>query len=275
MQIHIGLPSRGRPLDMVASAVSLFRLASGAHDVRVNLAIDNDDNDNMHFAGFLWGRTQGQAQVWQNERPLGLGDLHNAMAAHAPEDAAFMLWSDRLHVITPGWDQVLALACMQFPKRVLWLDSVHLQGAGQFILPPAWRAAQGAPCPGLYPAWFEDTAVEEMDAFVHGFPRVAIDAKCAGARKLPTHRLRDLPFWIELFAATRPQRIEDSRRIADALGMKWQPRLQEADYFLKRDRSFLGRAEQLERECGDPGPADETYLAAKARAEAIMTGLRS
>ena len=211
------------------------------HDVRLTLAIDSDDRQSGLAAEQLrhW---EGLAaiQIEQFERPLGLGELHNAMAGYTRSDAAFLLWSDRIQVITPGWDQALALAAMQFPKRVLWLDSVHLAGPGQFILPPAWRAAQGPPCPAIYPFWFEDSAVEEIDAFVHGFPRVAVDAKCAGARRLSTTRCRDLPFWINLYAAQRPQRIEDSRRIADALGVTWQERPDVLAYFETRDRSFLG-----------------------------------
>jgi len=274
MQIHVGLPSRGRPLDMVASAVSLFRLASGAHDVRVMVAADIEDTDTFAVADELGQQYHGLS-VEARERPLGLGEIHNQLASETPPDAAFLLWSDRLQVITPGWDQALALACMSNPKRVLWLDSVHLAGAGQFILPPAWRASHGAPCPGLFPAWFEDTAVEEVDAFVHGFPRVSIAAQAAGARKLPTTRLRDLPFWIDLFAATRFERIHQAMLIADKLGVTWEDRPEVAAVFEARDRSFHERAAMMEQQFGDPGPPDATYLAAKARAEAIMAGLRA
>jgi len=273
MQIHVGLPSRGRPLDMVASAVSLFRLASGAHDLKLTILTDADDSDSVLMSRELWKALPG-TRCDNSDRKMGLGELHNHAASMTARDAAFMLWSDRLQVITPGWDQALALACMSNPKRVLWLDSVHLTGAGQFILPPAWRAAQGAPTPGIFPFWFEDTVLEELDAFVHGLPRVSIAAHAAGARKLPTTRLRDLPFWIDLFAATRMGRIDASRLIADRLGVHWQNRPDVLAVFEARDRSFHERAAMLEQQFGDPGPPDETYLAAKARAEAIMAGMR-
>ena len=164
---------------------------------------------------------------------------------------------------------------MQFPKRVLWLDSVHLAGAGQFILPPAWRAAQGAPCPGLAPFWFDDTHLEEIDAFVHGFPRVAVDAKCAGARNLKTTRCRDVAFWVGVFAATRFDRISQAMLIADKLGVKRQFQPELAAYFEARDRSFIERAAVLEQQFGELGPPDATYLAAKARAEKVLAELRA
>ncbi len=278
MQIHVGLPSRGRPLDMVASAVSLFRLASGSHDVQVTIAYDRDDpsdDDMMHEIQREFERSFPGWDEIEVPRPLGLGEIHNELASRAPPDAVFMLWSDRVQVITPDWDQIVAVAAMHFPKRVLWLDSVHLQGPGQFILPPAWRAAQGAPCPGLAPFWFDDSHVEEIDAFVHGWPRIAVAAKCAGVRKLPTNRCRDIPFWVDLYAATRPQRIEQSRAIADKLGVTWQPRPQELAYFEARDVQFRERSEQLLAEYGEPGPPDETYIAAKARAETLLAELRA
>lgn len=274
MQISVGLPSRNRPLDMVASAISLFRLASGTHDVRVIIATDSDDRESRLDMRALAKEFGERLFPFYADRPHGLGQLHNAMNLITDREAAFVLWSDRLHVITPSWDHAVAVSCMQFPNRVLWLDSVHLQGPGQFILPPAWRAAQGAPCPGIYPFWFEDSAVEEIDAFVHGFPRVCVPAQCAGARHLPTQRLRDLPFWIDVFAATRPQRIEQSKEIAAKLGVKWRERLEELRYFEARDVSFRQRAAQLEQTCSDPEPPDETYVAAKARAEAMMQELR-
>lgn len=209
-------------------------------------------------------------------RPLGLGEVHNSMARMTAPDAAFMLWSDRALAITPEWDQNLAMGCMQFPNRVIWLDSVHLTGAGQFILPPAWRAAQGDPCPGIYPFWFEDTAVEELDAFVHGFPRMSLAAKCAGTRGAKTTRCRDIEFWIGVFAATRGQRLDQAKEIGRKLGVVPPANLSDiVHHFEARDAAFLARAPLLREQFGAEGPADDTYLAARTRAEEILAEARS
>lgn len=275
MRINVGLPSRGRPLDMIASALSLFRLASGANEISVMVATDEDDyilggvNETNRAAAML--KSSRDVTIVQTPRALGLGELHNAMARRAPPDAAFMLWSDRVLAITPEWDHNLAMGCMQCPNRVIWLDSVHLTGAGQFVLPPAWRAAQGDPCPGLYPFWFEDTAVEELDAFVHGFPRMSLAAKCAGTRGAKTTRCRDIAFWVSVFAATRPQRLAQAAEIGRKLGVAPPSNLAGIiANFETRDASFIARAPALQEQFGAEGPADETYLAARARAEEIL-----
>ena len=70
MQIHVGLPSRGRPLDMVASAVSLFRLASGAHELCVTVAADIDDTGTAAVADELGISYPGLGCV-SVERPAG------------------------------------------------------------------------------------------------------------------------------------------------------------------------------------------------------------
>lgn len=273
MQISIGLPSRNRPLDMIASVVSLFRMASGTNDVRVTVAVDADDTGTNKAVAAL--EREYPASILVLDRPHGLGELHNRMAADAPDDAVFICWSDRLQVLQADWDRWVAVSAMQAPTRVLWIDSVHLTGAGQFVLPPAWRAAQGPPCPGIFPAWFEDTAVEEVDAFVHGFPRVIVPAQCGGVRRYRTTRLRDLALWIDLFAAMRRQRVADAREIARKLGVRWQHRPDIEAHFEARDHAFRKRAAQLERDNGDQAPPDDTYLAAKARAEAMLAELRT
>ena len=274
MRINIGLPSRGRPLDMVASAISLIRLSSGVHDVTITLGIDEDDPATKRMAFELCKLEGCQALV--ADRHCGLGDLVNSLCEATPEDAAFILWSDRISVTTLGWDQELALGCMQYPNRPIWLDSVHLAGAGQFILPPAWRAIQGPPCPPLYPFWFIDTAVEEIDAYVHGFPRIALVAKAAGPRGFKTNRMRDVEFWIDLFQAQRAERLRQAEMIGDRLGVKPPENLAAiVEYFTNRMEEMRARAPTLRDAFGEPGEPDETYLSAKAAAEGVLKGLRS
>jgi hypothetical protein len=254
---------------MVASAISLIRLASGGHDITITLGVDVDDTDTIAIARELQAR-EG-CVVLARPRQIGLGDLINGLAAAAPEDAAFMLWSDRISVTGLQWDHELALGCMQFPNRPLWLDSVHLTGAGQFILPPKWRAAQGDPCPKLFPFWFVDTAVEEIDAYIFGMQRVALAAKAAGPRGMRTTRMRDVVFWVDLFQKQRAQRLLQAREIADKLGVTPVPGTATmAQFFHARMEGMKERAKALTDTFGEEGEPDETYIAAKAAAEELM-----
>jgi hypothetical protein len=275
VKISVGLPSRGRPLDMVASAVSLFRLASGGNDICVFLNVDNGDRPTIECAYALQERYQTEREmvlVGCSDRHAGLGELHNHSIALTYGEGAWMMWSDRISVITPNWDHEVAMGCLQYPNRPIWLDSIHLAGPGQIILPPAWRAAQGGPCfPGIYPFWFDDTHQEELDALVHGPIRVALASKCAGPRTLKTNRCRDVEFWVDVFAATRPQRVEQARGIADRLGVQMANPSALIAMYEMRDADMRRRAAELQAQFGEAGEPDASYLEAKARAEFLMT----
>jgi hypothetical protein len=273
MKITVGIPSRGRPLDLTAAVLSLDKTKSGGCEVDYIIAADRDDNPTRETISRLRerGLPMGPALIGA-DRPLGLGQLHNAMASACDPDATFLLWSDRCVPITEGWDHAIAVAAMQYPQRVLWLDSVHLLGAGQFILPPAWRAAlpTGKACPGYFPFWFEDSHVEEVDAFVHGFPRMATYAKCAGPRTQKTNRMRDLEFWIRFYAFLRPARLKEAEQIAANLGVPPRDNADLLAHWQRRDADFIARAPELTERFGTLEPPDDAYRTAKANAEKMM-----
>lgn len=276
MKITIGIPSRGRPLELAASIIALDKTKSTGHEVEYLVAVDDDDWRTKETILDLLEMGIGVTGSY-GPRPLGLGEIHNRMLAETDPEAVFMLWSDRLVPIEMSWDHAIAMAAMEYPTRVLWMDSVHLVGPGQFIITPAWRAAlpDGLAVPGIFPYWFEDSALEETDHLVHGFPRVACWAKAAGPRTDKTNRMRDLKFWIDVFARTRPRRIKRADKIAKAMGLPIRDHADVIAHFEKRDRDFLARADELTEKYGATGEPDETYLAAKAQAERILAELAS
>ncbi len=271
MKVTVGIPSRGRSLELAAAVLALEKTKSGGNEVDYIITADDDDRPTLDIAERL--REMAPVTPLTGPRPLGLGELHNKMAAATDPDAVFMLWSDRIVPITEGWDHQIAVAAMQFPQRVLWMDSIHLMGAGQFILSPTWRAAQGAPCPGVYPYWFEDSHTEEIDALVHGFPRMAVNARAAGPRGAKTNRMRDLQFWIMHYMAMEPRRIEEAERVAAALGVVQKDVAQIIAHFQKRWVDMLTRVPMLTETFGATGEPDASYLQAKARAEAALDAM--
>jgi len=207
-------------------------------------------------------------------RPLGLGELHNRMVAATDPEAAFVLWSDRIVPVDMQWDHAVAFAVMQHPLRMLWIDSHHLEGAGQPVIPPAWRAAYTGPLfPAVAPYWFDDTALEEIDIYVNAPPRVACWAKCAGPRTAKTNRCRDVAFWCDFFARTQPQRVAEAVVIRQKLGLAPRDMKDEISHFAQRIAQMAARAPELEAQYGAEGPPDDSYLAAKARAEKLLEGL--
>lgn len=273
MHITIGLPSRGRPLELAASIYGLQRTRSFAHDVEYRVGHDNDDHRTTAVVGDMV--IAGLPVVSSiGERALGLGEIHNRLEGETPTHHVFMLWSDRLSPITMHWDDIIAQSVMQVPHRVLWFNSHHLNGPCQFILPPLWRAnLEGAPTPGLFPFWFEDTHVEEIDLLVHGAPYMRVDAMAAGPRTERTTRMRDLVFWIQLFAALRDERVRQACMIARKLGVPWGDKSVLIQKLRDRDSDFIVRAPALTEQYSAPGEPDETYLHALARGQRIMEEL--
>ncbi len=272
MHITVGIPSRGRPLELAAAVLALEKTRCTGHDVQYRVAIDNDDYATWETCHALSALAPVMSSL--APRPVGLGEIHNDLVCGTDPASTFMLWSDRLVPVTAGWDEAIAEGVRQFPSRVLWMDSLHLAGPGQFILPPAYRAAlAGPPCPAVYPFWFDDSAVEEVDILAFGPPRLSIAAKAAGPRTDKTNRCREIDFWIRLFAATRRERMVAARQIRFNLGLQARDMRGEVAIFEARDNAFLARVPELTAQWGATGSPDATYLAAKARAEQIMMEL--
>ena len=274
MKITVGIPSRGRPLELAASVLTLDKTRCGAHAVEFIVAHDHDDGRTMEVVSQLTSMGLPLRSSF-GPRPLGLGEIQNRLLAESDPDSVFLLWSDRLVPISEQWDHGIATAVLEFPNRILWMDSIHLQGAGQYIVTPMWRAAlpDGKIAPGCYPFWFEDTAVEEDDAFVFGLPRISIWPKAAGPRTDKTNRMRDLPFWIGFFAATRTARIARAREIAKRLGLPARDNADLIAHFEARDQEFLSRTDELTAQYSAGGEPDETYLRAKMAAEDVLAGI--
>ena len=272
MKITVGIPSRGRPLELAAAVLALEKTKSWGNEVRYIITADVDDQPTLDIVGRL-KLLDIPIDLLAGTRPLGLGELHNKMAAATDPDAVFMLWSDRIVPITENWDHQIAVAAMQFPQRVLWIDSIHLMGAGQFILPPTWRAAQGAACPAVAPFWFDDTHLETIDAYVWGFPRLSVNARAAGPRSAKTNRCRDIGFWIMLYMAMAPSRVEEAKRVAAALGVVPKDMGSAVRHFESQMVGMLARVPTLTKTFGAVGEPDASYLQAKTRAETMLDGM--
>jgi len=274
MKITVGVPSRDRPLELAASIFSLDKTKSGGHDVEYIVGHDHNDGRTAEAVSQLI--TLGlPVRSSFGPRPTGLGEIHNRLIGETEPDSAFLLWSDRLVAVDMQWDHGIAMTVLEFPTRLIWFDSHHLVGPGQPIMTPLWRKALGKekPYPAVAPFWFDDTHAEEIDGFISGFPRVALRQKCAGPRTAKTTRCRDLRFWINVFSATRPDRIRQARNMARAMGIAPRDISDVMQYVTKRDEDFHARAGELMERYGMPGEPDESYLEAYRRAEGLLTEL--
>src|SRR5271170_3808668 len=95
MKITIGVPSRGRPLELAAAVLALWKMRSQGHEVSFVIAYDKDDEATLAAVARL-RMLNVPILSSTGPRPLGLGELHNRMVAATDSEAAFVLWSDRI-----------------------------------------------------------------------------------------------------------------------------------------------------------------------------------
>ena len=83
--------------------------------------------------------------------------------------------------------------------------------------------------------------------------------------------MRDLDFWFRVFAATRGERIEEAKRVADAYGLPMRDPSMIVEMFEKGDAMQLERVALYEAAFGANREAPSAaYIEAKSRAERLL-----
>lgn len=277
MKILYVIPTRGRLLNAVSTISVAWRLRSGQHDVRFGVALDGGDDGIccIDLARTTTILTEGLPVVTlTSERPDALGVKWNIPIEHVVEtvgepDAA-LLMTDRMIPITPGWDDVVAKCLTKFPNRILWWKSPTDPGTVAPVVPRSWlEAMDWKPAVERFPYWFIDTHLMELDRLIFGGNSLMMPVHYAGERKA-TMELRDCGFWCSYYAALRPERIAQAKRIAERLGVAWVDRPELLAEFGAQDAMRIQRAPEFEKVFGDPSEPWDGYRRIKAEAEAFM-----
>jgi hypothetical protein len=270
MNITVHMCSRGRPLQLVAALTSLQQNASGKHNVRYGVAVDVDDLATIGVCQTLrptWPQGSG---FRVGPRPVSMDALHNQLARDIPGEV-YVGFCDDMLCVTKDWDAEIAKLVKENPNGVWWWSSNR---EGEFtqmpIVSEAWRKAAGGIFPEYFPYWWGDTWLAEVyvlatESHLQYAPVFFID----GAET--TNNMRELRFWTEFYHWLQPVRIEEARRISEALGF---PALTVTDLFSKftgiKNKKFMDRIEEIEAGQGDRGDPHEGYKIAKARAEEML-----
>lgn len=215
MRIAVLLLSRGRPAGLVAAIQSLHATASGALPVEYVVCGDDDDPTMAEARAVL-----GSLPVtWSiNPRPDALGRAWNlgALAAGGWDIALFT--GDDTVPVTWHWDMVMADRAPRSDGAFAWTEANDPDNCTYWVTTRAWHDAVGRACPEIFPYWFNDTWVAEQHLFAFGRP-IPVDRELVmGGRRGTTREMREVAFWFQVFAATRPQRIAEAARIARAVG---------------------------------------------------------
>lgn len=273
MKIAVAMASRGRPMGLIGSIMSLWRLRSGKHDVLFRVGLDEDDEashqatfDEAEFPEGVIGAVVKPRSPWRGARE------NDAIALCEGADVVSIM-SDRTFCITPGWDDVLARATIQMPKRVLWWSSPGDGGCVVPAVPRAYLEANGGKwSPEIFPFWHDDTWNVEIDVLLHGLPCQKVTASYAGWRG-QTQSARDFAFWQDFFARTRPMRRAQAEVLGKILGFPVTQRPDVEAYFANFDASMNQRSAAFQDRFGDRSEPSPEYEIAKARAEKMLAEL--
>jgi len=204
-------------------------------------------------------------------RPPSLGSVANDLAEHWPADA-YAVWADDLLCITNDWDKEVAKAVAETPHGVFWWKNQADQMSLVPIVTEKWRAAAGRIFTEHFPFWYDDCWLYELWIMATDTNIKLLDIRAVD-KPTATTGMRELPFWNHFYHAMRATRIEEAKAIAARLGLPEPacgPALKELlDHYSERDEKVL--ANIMIGNKAETGEPSERYLAAKRRAEELLT----
>lgn len=268
MKVTVAIVTRGRPAGLIGVVMSLWRLRSGAHNLEFVIGADYDD-DATRNAFWLLVKDGAPASIYRAKRADTRGHIVNWLLGYCRDADVVTPLTDWTFPITPGWDHVLAQGAQQYPRRLTWWSCPHIPGCVVPAIPRAWlEAADWRISPEIFPFWWDDTWLEEVDIMLaSGAPGLKLPASFAGSHGKTT-RGRDFAFWASVFAKTRYLRIAEANRMAARLGLPTPITISEAqiDRFVANDCFQRDNAERFERIFGDGSEPTEAYLKVKSAA---------
>lgn len=268
MKLAITIITRGRPLGLTGVVMSLWRLRTGKHDLEFFIGCDEDDPETVVAAEIL--KEEVPVQICIGPRPTARGEAENRTLQFVRDVDAVTMLTDRTFCITPGWDEAIARAVTEQPRRPLWWSCPEDKVCVMPIVPRAWlEVCDHKWSPEIFPFWFDDTWNQHIDLMINGMPSLKVHVSYSGVRA-ETTRARDFAFWIDVFHMTFPARLEQARKMAALLGQEFVSRPDVSTYFEKHNQILSAKSSDMEKAFGDSALPGPEYLAAKARAEKYL-----
>lgn len=267
MKFGLIMATRGSPHRAIAVIESARFMASGKHDIKFAVALDEDDFASIHTLKAY----RSDVLLSIAARPPGIPECWNRCVPLMDCDA-YMALADDGFVVTDNWDERCAEFIERFPKRELtafaWSDSANPGQPTVLMASREWLGLTGEFMDPRFPFWFSDTAFGETWSFVTGrHMPICGDLQIASRPNRFNPRLRDLSFWWDFYAWTRNDRLAKAAEIRRKLGLTL------SDATLKEIvrqwgvRDSIGRKAQIPE---DTRPPSSEYLVAKANAQAAM-----
>lgn len=278
MKIAMLMPTRGKPHIAAAIVNAGHFLASGEHEITWVLGIDLDDDYSHLEKRETFGDLSANVFLAAGERERSLGMIFNRCAKVAPEDTdIYCQFVDDGVISSVDWDKIMVDNLNQLPLElgvISWQATDNPRNMGNPCFTRQWYERAGF-YTEHFPFWWDDTWLSEKWSFVTGqFVPIIPELKIV-CRKSVTRRMRDLRFWVEFFAATRRDRLEEARVIREGLSLPLSGNVGWLiEQWQARDRQMLINVPGLEATLGVAGDNDASplYLEARSRALAHIAG---
>lgn len=215
--LAILVPTRGRP----EALRSLFESIEGqiTRPDLVTLWIYGDEGDTA---------TQTFVAAWQAEaRPLQVkalfekdvptqGARYNRLRENmSPKADIYLIGSDKMHIRTPGWDEVVRRSYRAIPDRLQMCflrDNINKGNFGAFpIVSEAWAQCTGRLTTGYFPFWYDDTWLNDVGHRLGRWRVLPIEMDMAQGS---TQRMVHLRFWERFYWACADERDAEARALA-------------------------------------------------------------
>ena len=270
MSVSLVIPSRGRP-ELLGQAVNAALSNATLDTTRIVVGLDTDDETTARIELPI-GVIRSIA-----EREDSLGAKYNrCQRAHRAD--LYVLGSDDVAMITPGWDAKLDECAKIFPDQIgaiYFSDMPGVFQAGQAVT-HRLVVLMGYLCQPYTPFWWHDTWLDEIAQMIGRIVKPSPDVRMEAIGPIAKSRgLREIAYWAKFFDNTRPQRREIADLIIEVMNHKAWARIR-ADMMLpmfEYRNSILrnpDKAASFEQNNGFDAPADERYLRIKAVAAEIL-----
>lgn len=263
MKITVCIPSRNRPVMLSGAIGSLHARASGKHEITYVIGCDDDDPNTIAVVDLIKARGL-PVQAHCAPRSSSLGGMVNVMCAAYPADVYCSLCDD-VKAGTFDWDEAIHTAWLKRRDGVWWWRTKESRYA---IVSAKWYTAAGRIFTNYFPFWWDDVWLMQVWRYATGKSDLWVDAWLED-RAPATQRMRDLEFWTDFYWSRADERRAEADRIRRALG---RPAFRlKPHHELQANPDYTARIGAIQAKQGERAPPTPEYLAAKARAEALMT----
>lgn len=277
MKISVICASRQRPISLIGAIKNLDMLESGTNEIAYGIVIDDDDASSLQAAELLQADLDREVRIFNSPRDLVARKINQA-AREMPADL-YLPYADDCFCLSPLWDQVserIASDRKWKAHAFSWTEYGDPQNVTMLMLTHKWVETLGYVLSEHFPFWFADTWIQEQYTYSVGAPIGIVRQLMFAGRRGKTKQLNDVRFWFEFFAAKRPERLEEAKKLRAAFGYE------EADpkslegftaAFEERDRGQIEASPKYESWFHSGEPKSPAYQEAYERARWFMESI--